>query len=163
MPIEGWPPPLMKESDWPRLSETLAHREPGRCAECGHEEAPETARSRMPLHTVWQECDRDDRPEPRYVELCRICSAKLIEPHPRLYRALNPHTPAPGAMPICRDCIHRDGTRCVCPAAKYNGGPGIEIIGPKPTMVHFLRSGKGARSGWEPLYPGPSTECTGKA
>lgn len=147
-------------AEWPRLSEDLPHREPGRCASCG---APDESKdSKLSSLTTWREHDRNDRPEMRYVVLCRKCSDRLIEPHPRLYAALYPNAPAPGAIGICSDCAHRDGTRCRCPDATANGGAGIEIIIPKPIRAHVRRSGKGQRSGYETFYTGPATACSGK-
>lgn len=142
--------------EWPRLSEEWPGAKPGQCARC---ERPES--DSAPL-TTWQECNSFDRPQPRYVILCRACSGVVIEKHPRLYAALTPHTPAPGAMPLCLDCRHRSATRCMHPEAKINGGPGLHVYGPKGTLVHFLRRGKGARSGWERIFPGPSNACSGK-
>lgn len=162
---------------WPRLSETLPYREPGRCASCGLREIPpevdpgvdEYVRRRAyALHKwqldIWRECDWQDKPENRFVVLCRSCADKLIEPHPRLYARLGygGHEPAPGAMPLCLDCCHRDGTRCTSPMLGSNGGLGIGIGGPSPTRAHFLRRGKGARSGWETIYTLPRERCTGK-
>lgn len=162
-----WPSAGFKRVEWPRLSETLPHREPGRCNACGVEGNDMLVGGNLsatPSLTTWQECDRDDRPEARYVLLCRPCGERLIDPHPRLYRALPRFTPAPGAMPICGDCAHRDGCRCASPSARYNGGEGILIHGPAPSTVHVLRADeKGRRCGsWEQWYPGPSTRCTGK-
>lgn len=154
-----------ERGDWPRLTETLPHREPGRCNACGLEGNDQVAAGGpMGLAltlTVWREHDRFDKPEARYVVLCRKCSDKLIEPHPRLYAPLPRFAPAPGAMGLCSDCRHRDGCRCTCPAASANGGEGIEIYGPKPARVHVCRSPR-RLSGWELWYRGPSTMCTGK-
>lgn len=162
-----WPSASFKRTEWPRLSETLLHREPGRCNACGLPEARGAAAgvSGPPLLTTWQEHDRDDKPEPRYVVLCRPCGEKLIEPHPRLYAEMPSYAPAAGANLICLDCVHRDGCRCVCPDARANGGEGIVMSGPKPIDVHVQRAGSGGRGrrcSWEKWYPGPVTSCTGK-
>jgi hypothetical protein len=150
--------------NWPRLSETLPHRTPGLCGNCGEAEVkPDDAGpSWLPSHIVWQEHDWRDKPEMRFVELCRPCGDKLIEPHRRLYAPLNPYTPAAGAMALCVDCVHRDGLRCASPLASFNGGAGILVTGPKPSRVGGSGRGKGARSGWESIYRGPTTHCTGK-
>jgi hypothetical protein len=44
----------------------------------------------------WMEHDFRDQPEPRCVVLCWLCSNKLIEPHPRLYKKLADNEPFPG-------------------------------------------------------------------
>lgn len=80
----------------------------------------------------------------------------------RLYAAINFYEPVPGAMPLCLDCTRRDGTACTSPLATFNGGEGMRVITPKPSRVHFYRRGKGARSGWETIYPGPARGCDGK-
>lgn len=161
-------------TDWPRLSETLPHREPNRCASCGARDEPPivpadaddlTRRRAYALHKwkldIWREHDEADMPEHRYVVLCRDCSDKIIEPHPRLYARVGIHYPACGAMMICLDCKHRDGTRCTSPQLISNGGPGVTIFGPKPSDVHFNR-GRTGRSGWEKVYTLPPDRCDGK-
>lgn len=159
---------------WPRLSETLPHREPGRCASCGlQDESPVvpadadeiTRRRAFALHgwklDIWQEHDWQDKPEARYVVLCRDCSDKIIDPHPRLYARVGIHYPACGAMALCVDCKHRDGTRCTSPNLIANGGPGVAIFGPKPSTVHFYRKPPAA-SGWEKVYTLPPDRCDAK-
>lgn len=141
--------------EWPRLSETLTHpRSLYTCQACGRSGADEATFSR------WMEHDAQDKPEPIVVVLCRPCAAKLIEPHPRLYKQLSPNEPMPGAMPICDGCKHRDWTRCHNPLAQINGGPGLTMKFPKPSSVHVCRSPR-SQSGWIHHYPGPVTECSG--
>ena len=136
---------------WPRLTDDLVGpRSPDRCQGCG-------AYARL---TRWQEHDDADKPEPRVVVLCERCSGRLIEPHPRLYAALDPDAPVPGAMPLCLDCRFRAGVRCLHPDLKANGGPGLEIL-PLPLRVLVCRSPR-RLSGWETIYPGPPLACQGR-
>ncbi len=93
--------------------------------------------------------------------LCLACSMRLIDKHPRLYAGLDPNEPAPGCMAICLDCRHRDGTRCANPAAKINGGPGVEIFIAKPSRMHVCRSPR-RLSGWVTSWKSPARDCTGK-
>jgi hypothetical protein len=141
----------MSES-WPKLSETLPGPvTPDRCQSCGA--WGDTDR--------WREHDEHDQPTPVVVVLCRPCSDKIIEPHPRLYARLQGNEPHAGAMPLCLDCQHRDGTRCAHPGARANGGPGIEIYIKQPYRVHVCRSPR-RLSGWETLWPAPAQGCSGK-
>lgn len=140
---------------WPRLSESLSFYEPGVCCKCGEPYNADT-------HITWQECDDLDQPEHRYVELCRDCADKIVERHPRLYIPLEANTPAPGAVGICGDCRHRVKLRCGHPAALSNGGPGLELVSPKPARVHIYRRGGHRKSGWFDVYPGPPVACSGK-
>lgn len=141
-------------NQWPRLSADL----PGKkhidtCQGCGSQ--------RRDLF-IWQECDEHDRPEMIFVVLCKPCTDRLIEPHPRLYKRRANVDPMPGAMVLCIPCKHRDGTRCANTKATMNGGQGLNIIGPKPDVafVHGTRNGR--RCGWrEVIYPGPPIACTG--
>lgn len=141
---------------WPRLSETLPHQHPGQCGNCGAIHAANIV--------VWQEHDDQDHPEIRYVALCEPCEEAIIEPHPRLYRRLPRHAPAPGIMPLCVDCNHRAGTLCKSPEALFNGGTGMATFGPEPTIMFFDYRDKAGRRQGEPrrIYPGPVTECTGR-
>ena len=128
-------------SNWPRLSDTLtAPRHPERCQSCGGAGDQR-----------WQECDQYDRPEAIIVTLCSACSGRLIEPHPRLYRALRQHQPWPGCMPLCVACVHRDGVRCRL--APMHGGPGMLLAIPQ---VAAIACGKGH---CERLYMGPVEHC----
>jgi hypothetical protein len=107
--------------EWPRLSETLSHpRTLVACQACGRGELPSINLA------VWQEHDEADRPEPIFLVLCDAC-ARLIEPHPRLYRRVDRWAPAPGIMPTCSGCRHQDALRCRSPLLKANGGPGLPI------------------------------------
>ena len=111
----------------------------------------------------WIECDPWDRHDERspVVILCPSCSRRLIEPHPRLYVALAPMEPRPGAMPICIGCPHLDGVRCGCPLARINGGPGMAVKAPRPTMMHVCRSPR-SQSGFVKLYSAWPRACTGR-
>lgn len=140
---------------WPRLTETLTgpigH---DRCRSCGDI-----------ADDLWQECDENDRPEARYLWLCRKCSDSIIEPHVRLYNDVNVNAPAPGAMRICTDCPHRSFAGiCTCPSAKANGGPGI-LIQTHGAATGFIdgrdKNGRrwGKRMTW---YSLPPSHCTGK-
>ena len=144
----------------PRLSETLTGpRSIDTCQCCGFIPLP----AQEPL-TRWLEHGEDDAPDPHpiVVVLCKPCSDKLIEPHPRLYRALQLHEPLLGAMPICQDCTHREATRCKCPAAKINGGEGLQItFTTPPTRIHVCRSPR-SQSGYTVNYTGPVNQCSGK-
>jgi hypothetical protein len=144
---------------WPRLSETLPLCEPMRCGQCGETEENCTSDIRL-----WQEHDASDRPEPIWFWLCQTCSDRIIEPHPRLYECVSEHAPAPGAMRICSDCPHRHKTRCSCPAAKLNGGPGILVNAVQPLVMHIDgRDSKGRRFGnWHKSYALPPSGCSGK-
>lgn len=135
---------------WPRLSQTLPHLHPLKCAECGR---PERDR----LLTLWQECDEQDRPENRYVLLCKPCGDRIVGPHVRLYRSIDRNSPAPGAMEICADCRFRDGLWCA--RAKCNGGEGVTITAAQP-----LRGFIDGRdySGPFTSYATPPSACTAK-
>lgn len=141
---------------WPRLSESLPHLHPQKCANCGK------ADQRDVLLTLWQECDEKDNPEARYVLLCAPCGAKLIEPHVRLYQGIDRNAPAPGAMVICSDCRFRDGLWCA--KAKCNGGDGV-VITAAQALRGFIdgRDSKG-RSWGRPFatYATPPGPCSGK-
>lgn len=153
---------------WPRLSATLAGpRDPGRCQSCGAEgshsydftaDAPAIKGRRL---RRWREHNQFDKPEPIAVILCAPCSDRLIEKHPRLYAEISANTPEPGTEAICLDCPHRDGVACRCPLAVRNGGEGMAMVAPKPSIVHLNRGGKG-RSGWEKIYDAPPKGCLGK-
>lgn len=96
---------------------STGERHPEKCQHCGDHRNL----------TRWQEHDHNDRPEHRVIVLCKACSDRMIEPHPRLYRPLNVNDPWPGCMEICIDCRLRDGVRCTSPAAKCNGGDGVML------------------------------------
>jgi hypothetical protein len=146
----------MPES-WPRLSETL----PGApsldaCMNC-QRTWEECDLSR------WQEHDDQDQPEPVIFVLCTPCSRAIIDPHPRLYRQLPRNEPMPGAMLLCEGCPHRDGLGCRHPDLKANGGPGLAIMAPRPTVAFVDGTRGGKRTGWkETWWPGPPTRCKGR-
>lgn len=144
-----------QEERWPRLTQTLTGPDrPESCRCCGE-----------PADDLWQEHDDQDRPEHRYLWLCRRCGDRTIEPHPRLYNRLDNCHPAPGAMRICGDCKHRaTGGQCLCPSAKAHGGDGISI-----TAHHGARGfidgtdRKGRRWGRAFIsYNAPPSKCSGK-
>lgn len=152
---------------WPRLSETLPHEACvtsdgiAWCQRCETEGELDVEIRR------WQEHDGNDRPEPRYVLLCGPCGDRIVDPHPRLYRKLGQHEPAPGAMPICAACVYQhlqEHLGCGHPDLKANGGPGLQLTFPRPTeaFVDGVRGGR--RTGWrETWYSGPVTRCVGRA
>ena len=90
----------------------------------------------------------------------------MIEPHPRLYSQLLTDELMPGAMPLCADCLFRQGLRCASPDARFNGGEGIVFV-PPPSSIHL--HGRGI-SGWHWLMvtgealrlTGGKQECSGK-
>lgn len=141
---------------WPKLSETLHPLLWGACQRCAVQGV---------LHhelVVWQEHDDHDKPTPVAVVLCKRCS-EVIEPHPRLYARVSANTPLPGVMELCRECIWRRGYLCGHPNLTVNGGPGLEIQYPRPTvaMVDGVRNGR--RTGWrEVWWSGPPTGCAGR-
>jgi hypothetical protein len=150
----------MSRKPWPRLSETLPDfHHPYMCRACGLRVPDAT----LPL-TAWQEHDQLDHPEPIVVVLCKTCSDALIEKHPRLYRPLREHEPWPGAMPLCVDCVHRDGVRCRHPDLKANGGTGLLLTMPEPSVVMWDGRGKGGRrtGGTFIDYRGPVSACAGR-
>lgn len=138
---------------WPRLTTSLTGPDkPEVCRCCGDVDAH-----------LWQEHDDHDKPEPRYLWLCRRCSDRIIEPHPRLYDEISPNAPAPGAMRICADCKHR-AAGGLCTMAKANGGLGITVSA-FTGLSGFMdgRDKKGRRWGKRfTSYPYPPTACTGK-
>lgn len=148
---------------WPRLSQTLPHLHPLKCAACG---AHDMGSRQDSMHssgtlTLWQEHDENDQPEARYILLCLRCGDQLIEPHVRLYGSLDRNTPAPGAMEICADCRFRDGTWCA--RAKCNGGEGVVITAVQPTTAFVDGMRGGRRTGWRMLiYPKPPSACSGR-
>lgn len=145
------PPP------WFKLSDTLTGpKSPDRCQSCGAAGEPDSRDI-----TRWQECDHSDRPTAVVVVLCKPCGGRLIEPHPRLYRALEPNDPHPGSNGVCLDCPHRAGVNCGHPDAKANGGAGVLLAVGKPTEVHLCRSPR-RLSGWVRMWPYPPRDCKQK-
>lgn len=140
--------PSLEERQRPGLSQTLRERVtiPCRCQACG---GNDTLRR-------WLEHDPNDQPTPVIVVLCRLCSEKLIEPHPRLYRALQDNQPWTGCMGICVRCVHRRGNACQHPDAKANGGPGIAITIKAPIRVILCPGGPAN------LWDEPATACSGR-
>jgi hypothetical protein len=140
-----------------RLSETLLHMAPGECGVCKRT-ASDPDVKRMEL---WQEHDHNDKPEQRFVWLCDTCAGHIIDPHPRLYARLDPNAPAPGAMEICRKCVHRRGWKCT--QTKASGGPGIVVNATKGMTVHIDGTKNGKRFGfWHTTFPAPPSGCTGR-
>jgi hypothetical protein len=144
---------------WPKLSEDLAGPvDPRHCQSCGGlGHGLFTGEL-----TRWIEHDEDDKPTAVVVVLCKACADRLVDPHPRLYRPMEEHEPAPGSMPICLDCVHRVGVRCTHPAARANGGRGVELALPRPT--HGIACSRGRGRGCQPfiLWHGPVTACKQK-
>lgn len=151
---------------WPRLSETLTGpRDLAHCQSCGAAGNPfaieDDDREGLRL-TIWREHDEDDKPEGVVVLLCERCGKRLIDPHPRLYDYLMPMQPFPGAMACCRGCRYSVETRCLHPMLKDNGGSGLMMAVPKPSvaLVDGVRGGR--RCGWRQIiYTGPVT-CRGR-
>lgn len=148
--------PLEERRNWPRLSHSLPHRRhPNVCQSCG--------RTEPPLRR-WREHDENDQPEPIVVVLCDPCAKCLIEPHPRLYGVMQFGEPLPGTMTICEDCVYRDGLACLHPLLKANGGPGLPLNFPPPTVA-FVDGvdQKGRRFGRQmTMYRGP-VHCAGRS
>lgn len=122
-------PPPLAERQKPGLSVTLPYpRRLDTCQACGIGADMFGAE----LLQRWQECDAWDQPTPAVVVLCEPCGKRLIDPHPRLYVALHPWEPMPGAMLLCDGCTLQRDLACTSPAAKANGGPGVELQYPAP-------------------------------
>jgi hypothetical protein len=145
-------------TNMPKFSEQLigGPKSPGYCQSCGCEGRTEGTPASPATLERWREHDDFDRSGPVVVVLCPKCSKRIIEKHARFYSPLNWNEPYPGTMGVCVECIHRIGT--TCPLAKFNDGPGVVIISPKPTKVHLCRSPR-RLSGWVNIYPGPSRDC----
>jgi hypothetical protein len=155
--VTSQPVPPLAEREKPPLSVTLTGRiHPHVCQSCGK------GHLQVETLTRWKEADEWDRTSAKspIVVLCEKCSKKLIDPHPRLYVALWPQEPWPGAIDICIACKHRDGTRCANPNAKINGGSGIAMKGGRHSYCH-LNFGGG--KGWSgQMWTSQPTECTGR-
>lgn len=141
-------------STWPKLSVTLPHpANPHLCQNCESDQ-----------HLgIWIEHDETDQPTSTLIALCRRCSDKIIEPHPRLYAQAPVNAPIPGAMALCVLCVQRDGLRCR--AAKMNGGPGITVTAVRPFVAHI--DGRDVKTGkrfgrWIHDYSSPPSACTGR-
>ncbi len=175
---------------WPRLSESLdGPRHPHVCQSCGAErphDAPggvtgavegvrdvgepgwgeetirlmEGALKPSPGVYGWQEHDSRDEPEPIAVMLCTRCSARLIDPHPRLYSRIPPNAPFAGIMELCVDCRFRDGVRCTHPDLKANRGTGLVVDADPGTRAHVnLGGGQGT---FLTIYREPPRACAGR-
>jgi len=143
--------PPLEQRQQPGLSETLGILiDPRMCRGCG---------GTRELHR-WRECAPFDKPTMVVVVLCKYCSRKLIDRHPRLYIPLSPHQPFPGVMQICVDCPRRSGVSCNSLLAKHNGGTGMRIEGPAPTAAHLYFGG--GRGKFMKMYTGEVTSCAGK-
>lgn len=146
-------PPPLAERRKPGLSETLPGLpRPDRCKGCG-ESADLLA---------WSECNEWDEPQRPAIllVLCQRCSDRLINAHPRLYLRVDRLEPRPGIMALCVDCLFRRGLQCAHPKLKANGGAGLEVQFPQPSMMHLNYGG--GRGEWRNFYPGPPTACAGR-
>lgn len=143
--------PKAPPKPWPKLSESLRSfpARPDQCRACG---CPADL-------THWRECDEDDAPGPVVVTLCQPCADRIVGPHPRLYVELAHREPFPASMLLCLNCRHRDGGRCACPMARFNGGPGMKIDAPSHTI--FFKLSVPGESGPRTFY-GESTACAGR-
>lgn len=151
--------PTSPNPNWPRLTERGRHtKAPYICQWCG------TWGARDKDIRGWQEHDHNDQPEYKIVFLCTKCSKELIEPHVRLYRQIPVNEPVPGSMEICDGCKWQKEIYCTNPAAKVNGGPGINYDIPAPSVAFYDGRGKdGKRTGWRELhYSEPAKGCSGK-
>lgn len=148
--------PKPHPSTWSRLSDTLpACVSPHLCQNC------QSSRD----ISVWIEHDTKDQPERKFVILCLSCSGAILPAHPRLYSESPKNAPLPGLMALCFDCIHRNGSHCRCPDAKFNGGKGIEVVSEKPEVQAI--AGSGAKNGrrfnrWDYAYSKPPRLCSGR-
>ena len=134
-------------SKWPRLSETLTGPiETQKCRSCGD----------INPDDLWQECDDADQPEKIYILLCKPCAKKLIKPHPRLYIDLQRNQPIPGMMPICDNCVYREGYKCSQTLAA--GGPGLRVQISAPSVCHVYYGG--GRGEWLKLWSMTAHGCT---
>jgi len=149
----------MNTKPWPKLSESLtAEISPRVCQSCGvHDDFADTEVQ------PWREHDDRDEKTSVVLWLCLTCSDRLIEPHPRLYSRISPWEPNPGSMDICSNCRLRQGARCTSALLIANGGPGLPLRFPKPSVMFIdYRAKNGARKGMSGhSYHGPVT-CEGK-
>ena len=137
---------------WPRLTDSLPFgTRPGMCASCG---------ASPKVLDRWQEHDDRDRPEAKVVLLCATCSARIVEPHPRLYCRLVRHEFVPGSASVCDGCRWQHRMCCKSPIAHFNGavGPGLEFT-PRPAVAHMRVKGGGR---WMAFETEPVTHCTGR-
>ena len=138
---------------WPRLSEDLPLNDPRECHQCGV----------LRDLAIWQESDTADVPEARYIVLCERCSDAIIEPHPRLYRRMVENEPAPGAMPICLNCMHRAGSQCWHPHSWLRGHRGLKLEYPSPftAICRTAKQKNGSRTVVVRTFPGRVHNCSG--
>jgi hypothetical protein len=142
--------------NWPKLSETLAGpRHPLQCQSCGR------TRANAVELTRWREHDEQDKPTGAVVVLCKECSDRTIEPHPRLYSELSANEPHPGTMELCLLCIYRSDVRCLHKDLKANGGLGLAITCPRPTVAMVCGRGKGGCRR-HVMYVSPPSKCAGR-
>ena len=147
--------PPLSERQQPGLSETLTRDKCAIiCQSCG---VPQVERELQ----RWRECDAWDQPTRTIVVLCDRCAKRLIDPHPRLYRALDLHEPAPGCMLLCVGCAHRSGNDCTHPNLKANGGSGLSLTQAEPVVMHLCVSPR-SQSGFHTIYPHPVSACSGR-
>jgi hypothetical protein len=134
-------------SEWPKLSETLKPAvDMMSCQNCGKECDIER----------WEECDSADQPTKVVIVICDECSDAIIEKHPRLYRRLHCYEPMPGSMACCLNCMERKGLTCSHPALKRNGGDGLMIAYPMPTVAFIDGVTNGKRwGGRHQIYHAP--------
>lgn len=152
-------PPIEVRRQWPKLSETLlGARHPTKCQSCGLS-CSEDDRTL----TRWIECDEYDRPTSTIIVLCRTCSDRIIEPHPRLYRDVERFKPVPGCMALCVSCRFREQLRCTHPDLKANGGQGLRIKFAPPSTAFFDGTRGGRRTGWTGvIYDHAPSACIGR-
>lgn len=148
--------PTLRELQQPPLSVTLEGEiHPLHCRSCSgtHTKGNPLAR--------WMEHDELDRvyDRPVVITLCKRCSDRLIEPHPRLYRALDTGESMPGSMSICVDCVQRQGMRCTSSKSQINGGEGLRFTWDSPPIhAHVCRSPR-RLSGFMTIYSSPVRTC----
>lgn len=152
-------PPREERERWPKLSETMiCERHPEKCQSCGARVSEESD-----TLVRWIECDADDRPTRTIIVLCRDCSKRIIEPHPRLYRDVERFKPVPGCMALCSSCRFREQLRCTHPDLVANGGQGLRIKFPSPSTMFVDGTRGGRRSGWTVQhYKHAPTACRGR-
>jgi hypothetical protein len=140
-----------------RLTDGPGERHPHVCQQCGGSNRPMAGNGLLRLElSIWQEHDHNDRPEPRYLVLCNVCSKRMIEPHPRLYSRVETNKPIAGLMDLCVGCRLRDGIGCTSPRAKANGGVGVAVKITPP--INAMVDGRNYR-GPAQMWPKPAESC----
>ena len=141
-------------SQWPKLSDTLhpVHKLSA-CQMCA---SPLASADR------WMEHDDSDQPTGIVILLCEECADLIIEDHPRLYRNMHRHEPHPGSMPTCDLCRFRTGLNCLHPNLKGNGGPGLELKFPQPTVAFIDGERGGVRFGSQQVFYSGAVVCKAK-